>query len=127
MKISHIDHIVLTVKDTEISSHFYERVLGMKIQNFGSEGHKALVFGHYSIKLHPLGNELNPCARYPTPGSADICLITDLDIDDVITHLKLYGIEIEEGPVRRTGAQGELLSVYFRDPDANLIEVANHL
>ena len=126
MKIKHLDHIVLTVRNVETTCHFYQKVLGMQVESFGKQGHKALHFGHHSIKLHQLGQELTPHAKFPTPGAADICLITDSDIDEVITHIKLYGVEIEQGPVRRTGAQGEIISVYFRDPDANLIEVSNY-
>ena len=124
--IDSIDHIVFTVKDVEITCEFYQRVLGMVITTFG-EGRKALSFGRQKINLHQWGKEFEPKAAAPAPGAQDICFITQKPIADVVQHLKICEIEIEDGPVRRTGAAGPILSVYFRDPDSNLIEVSNYL
>jgi len=98
----------------------------MGVETFG-EGRKALTFGNQKINLHRAGHEFEPKADRPTPGSADLCFISDTPIDDVIVHLQAEGVAIEEGPVRRTGATGPILSVYFRDPDHNLTEVSNPL
>lgn len=122
--IDHLDHLVLTVASIEQSCDFYARVLGMGVETFG-EGRKALTFGHQKINLHRAGHEFEPKAKRPTPGSADLCFISETSIDDVIAHLQVEAVAIEEGPVRRTGATGPILSVYFRDPDHNLIEVSN--
>ena len=126
MKISRLDHLVLTVKDLDKTCDFYNTVLGMETQIF-SGNRRALTFGAQKINLHQYGNELEPKTQHPTPGSADLCFITDVPIDDVVKHLKDCRVEIIEGPVEKTGAQGPILSVYFRDPDGNLIEVSNAL
>ena len=123
--ISHIDHLVLTVESVESTVKFYTRVLGMKEITFG-QGRKALSFGNQKFNLHQKGKEFEPRAANPTPGSIDICLVTDTPILSVIAHLKSLAVEVEEGPVQRTGAQGPIMSVYFRDPDRNLIEVSNY-
>ncbi|MDD1828915.1 VOC family protein [Photobacterium sp. ZSDE20] len=125
MEISHLDHLVLTVKDIEITVDFYQRVLGMKPIQFG-EGRLALSFGNQKINLHQLGNEFEPKAKRVQSGSADLCFITNMPIAEVIEHIKANEIEIEEGPVPRTGATGKIVSVYVRDPDGNLIEVSNY-
>lgn len=119
-----IDHLVLTVRDIEATCEFYARVLGMDIVTFGA-GRKALSFGQQKFNLHEAGKEFEPKARKPTPGSIDICLITGTPIAQVIAQLQKTGVEIIEGPVERTGAAGPIISVYFRDPDSNLIEVSN--
>ncbi|NTF40668.1 VOC family protein [Rhizobium rhizogenes] len=124
IRIDHLDHLVLTVASIEQSCDFYGRVLGMGVETFG-EGRKALTFGNQKINLHRAGHEFEPKAKWPTPGSADLCFISETSIDDVIAHLRAEAVAIEEGPVRRTGATGPILSVYFRDPDHNLIEVSN--
>ena len=125
VSISHIDHVVLTVADIDATIGFYERALGMRAVTFGA-GRRALEFGQNKINLHPAGNEFVPHAARPTPGSADLCLIAATPLDSVIAHLTAQGITIEQGPVQRTGAAGPILSVYFRDPDDNLIEVATY-
>lgn len=125
MKVDHLDHLVLTVKDVDASCAFYSKVLGMQIVTFGT-GRKALVFGAQKINLHQSGKEFEPRAANPMPGSADLCFIAAVPLSEVIAHLIASDVEIIEGPVKRTGAQGEIVSVYFRDPDMNLIEVANH-
>ncbi|AYG57850.1 VOC family protein [Rhizobium jaguaris] len=124
IRIDHLDHLVLTVASIEESCAFYARVLGMGVETF-AEGRKALTFGNQKINLHQAGHEFEPKAKRPTPGSTDLCFISETPIDDVIVHLKAEGVAVEVGPVRRTGAAGAILSVYFRDPDDNLIEVSN--
>lgn len=124
--IDRLDHLVLTVRDIAASCDFYARVLGMEVVTFGA-GRKALAFGRHKINLHQAGREFEPKAARPTPGSADLCLIAATPLDEVIAHLQACGVAILEGPVQRTGAQGPILSVYFRDPDLNLIEVSNEL
>jgi len=125
MKIEAIDHIVLTVKDMDASISFYVQVLGMRVTTFGGN-RKALLFGTQKINLHQYGQEPEPKAKLPTPGSADLCFITTTDLAEIIDQLDSSGIDIVEGPVQRTGAVGRINSVYFRDPDGNLIEVSNY-
>jgi catechol 2,3-dioxygenase-like lactoylglutathione lyase family enzyme len=121
--IRSLDHLVLTVADVERTVDFYSRVLGMEPVTFG-EGRRALAFGDQRLNLHQAGREFEPKALEPTPGSADLCLLTDLEPDAVIARLEAAGVAVEEGPVERNGARGALVSVYFRDPDGNLLEVA---
>lgn len=126
MRIERLDHLVLTVRDIAATCAFYQRVLGMEVVTFG-EGRKALAFGQHKFNLHEAGREFEPKADKPTPGAIDLCLIAQGKLDDVIAHLKACGVPILEGPVKRTGARGPILSVYFRDPDLNLIEVSTYL
>jgi catechol 2,3-dioxygenase-like lactoylglutathione lyase family enzyme len=124
--IDRIDHLVLTVDDVEGAIAFYVDVLGMVEVTFGS-GRKALTFGSSKINLHQRGREFEPKAASPTPGSADLCLIADDPLEEVLAELAAHGVAIEEGPVTRTGATGPIRSVYVRDPDRNLIELSNYL
>ncbi len=126
MRIDSLDHLVLTVADVAATCAFYQRVLGMEVVTFGA-GRKALAFGAQKINLHQAGREFEPKAQRPTPGSADLCFLTSLPLPQVQAHLAACGVTVTEGPVQRTGAQGPILSVYFRDPDQNLIEVSNRL
>jgi len=126
MKIDRLDHFVLTVKDITATCAFYTQVLGVQEVTFGA-GRKALQFGNQKINLHESGHEFEPKAQNPTPGSADMCFITSIPIMEVVQHLQNCGVEIIEGPVERTGATGRIISIYFRDPDDNLIEVSNDL
>jgi catechol 2,3-dioxygenase-like lactoylglutathione lyase family enzyme len=126
MKIDSLDHLVLTVKDIATTCEFYGTVLGMDVVTF-ADNRKALLFGSQKINLHEMGKEFEPKANRPTPGSADLCFITRVPLADVIEHLQRYGVKIIEGPVKRTGANGQIESVYFRDPDLNLIEVSNYV
>lgn len=126
MKIASIDHLVLTVRSIDASCDFYTRHLGMELVLFG-EGRKALAFGAQKLNLHEAGREFEPKALRPTPGAIDLCLITETPLAQVIAELETAGVAIVEGPVRRTGATGPLLSVYIRDPDENLIELSNRL
>ncbi len=123
--IDRLDHLVLTVRDVEATCAFYTRVLGMTVVEFG-EGRKALCFGQQKFNLHTAGKEFEPKAERPTPGSADLCLISPTPLAAIIAHLEICGIAVEEGPIARTGAVGPITSVYFRDPDDNLIEVSNY-
>lgn len=122
--IDRLDHLVLTVADIAVTCDFYSRILGMSVETF-AEGRKALKFGRQKINLHQAGHEFDPKASHPTPGSGDLCFIAETPLADVITHLQASGVAIEEGPIERTGATGRLRSVYFRDPDGNLLEVSN--
>lgn len=126
MRITQLDHLVLTVGDIEASIDFYTRVLGMEAVSFAG-GRRALSFGSQKINLHQHGNEFEPRAQDPTPGSADLCFITPTPLAEVVEHLTACGVKIIEGPVKRTGASGPLMSIYIRDPDMNLIELANYL
>ena len=126
MQIDGLDHLVLTVADVGRTHDFYERVLGMEPVVFG-EGRYALAFGSQKINLHEAGREFEPKAAVPTPGSADLCFLTNAPVAEVVEHLQANGVEILEGPVGRTGATRPIKSVYFRDPDGNLIEVASRL
>jgi catechol 2,3-dioxygenase-like lactoylglutathione lyase family enzyme len=125
MDIQRLDHWVLTVRDIAASIDFYVRVLGMREVTFAGS-RKALHFGQSKINLHQAGREFDPKAATPTPGSADLCLISSTPIREVIAHLLACEVAILEGPVPRTGAMGEIASVYFRDPDGNLIEISNY-
>ena len=125
MDIARIDHIVLTVRDIDATCEFYVRVLGMSVTTFGA-GRKALVFAGQKINLHQAGREFEPKARMPTPGSADFCLISAVPLREVIDHLARCKVPIVEGPVPKTGARGPIDSVYFRDPDGNLVEVSTY-
>lgn len=125
MLIDRLDHLVLTVTDIIETCDFYSRVLGMKVVTFGAD-RKALTYGSQKINLHQQGKEFEPKATDPTPGSADLCFITDTPMNEVIMHLQQCNITILEGPVRRTGATGPIMSVYFRDPDGNLLEISNY-
>ncbi|MCF7619710.1 VOC family protein [Bacillus sonorensis] len=124
--IKRLDHFVLTVKNLQETINFYTCVLGMEEETFGS-GRKALRFGNQKINLHEAGNEFDLKAKHPLPGSADLCFISDETIDHIIGHLRKNNVSIEEGPVRRTGALGPIVSVYMRDPDQNLIEISQYL
>nr|WP_275984133.1 VOC family protein [Paenibacillus hamazuiensis] len=121
-----MDHFVLTVKNIEATCAFYTKVLGMEVVTFGA-GRKALQFGQQKINLHEAGREFEPKANVPTPGSADVCFITETPIAEAARHIRENGGTIIEGPVERTGATGKIVSVYLRDPDLNLIEVSNYL
>lgn len=126
MKVESLDHLVLTVRDVDASARFHERVLGMKIVRFG-EGRTALHFGRQKLNLHAAGRELVPHARTPTPGSADLCLLVDTPAEALLEHLAREGVQVIEGPVMRTGARGPVESIYIRDLDENLLELAREV
>ncbi|MDD9875921.1 MAG: VOC family protein [Magnetovibrio sp.] len=123
--IDRLDHMVLTVADIDATCEFYGRVLGMERVTFAG-GRTALSFGRQKINLHPAGNEYDPCAQNPKAGSGDLCLITETPIAEVEAHLAASGVEVILGPTPKTGATGPITSVYFRDPDGNLVEVSNY-
>lgn len=125
MLLQSLDHLVLTVRDIEKTCAFYGGILGMEVVTFAG-GRTALVFGSQKINLHEHGHEFEPKAFQPTPGSADLCFITATPLAEVVPQLSARGVEILDGPVRRTGAQGSIESIYVRDPDMNLIEISNY-
>ena len=128
--IKSIDHIVLTITDPNATRRFYESGLGMTWTTFETatgETREALGFGSQKINIHHAGREFEPKATHPTPGSADLCLLTDTPVAEVATHMATLGFPVLEGPTPKTGAVGPLTSVYFRDPDGNLIEVSNQV
>jgi catechol 2,3-dioxygenase-like lactoylglutathione lyase family enzyme len=126
LQIDRIDHLVLTVRDVDETVDFYRRVLGMKPVTF-EDGRRALCFGRQKINLHQAGHEFEPKAAIPTPGSADLCLVTTGPIEEVLAQLAAADVAIEEGPVAQTGALGPMTSIYFQDLDGNLVEVASYL
>ncbi len=125
MNISNLDHLVLTVKNINITVEFYESVLGMIAETFG-DGRISLKFGNQKINLHEQGKEFEPKASKPVPGSEDLCFITDIELKQAMEYVESKGVQIIEGPVARTGATGSIISFYIRDPDRNLIEIANN-
>jgi catechol 2,3-dioxygenase-like lactoylglutathione lyase family enzyme len=129
MKISHIDHFVLTVADIDATLRFYTEVLGMSVQRFGTpeKPRVALCFGNQKINLHAADAIPDPNVLKPTSGSADFCLITAESIEAWISHFAKHGVAIIEGPVMRTGATGKIRSIYVRDPDLNLVEIAEYV
>lgn len=122
--VERLDHLVLTVQDIDATCAFYRRALGMEVVTFG-EGRLALRFGRQKINLHPVTNAHALVAAQPTPGSADLCFLSDAPLDVWIEHLAACDITLLAGPVKRTGAEGPIESIYLRDPDGNLIEVSN--
>lgn len=126
VRIERLDHLVLTVASIDASCDFYARVLGMDVLQFG-EGRTALSFGQQKINLHEVGKEFVPRAAHATAGSGDLCLVSAIPLDDVVRHLDDCEVTIIEGPVAKTGATGPIRSVYFRDPDGNLIEVSEYV
>lgn len=124
--IDRLDHLVLTVNNIDATIRFYTNALGMRLEVFGAN-RRALVFGQQKINLHSSEEPLRPHAKLPTPGSADLCFITQIRLSEVLDHLNQLSIQIEEGPVSRTGALGPITSIYIRDPDFNLIEISNYI
>ena len=124
MKIDGIDHIAVTVADMARSCDFYARVLGGEIVTFGA-GRKAVLLGAQKLNLHDSETGADLVAAAPTVGAIDICFLTGTPLDEVIRHLEACAVPVELGPVGRAGAQGPILSVYIRDPDGNLVEIAN--
>jgi catechol 2,3-dioxygenase-like lactoylglutathione lyase family enzyme len=125
MHIERLDHLVLTVADIARSCEFYRQVLGMEVTTFG-EGRTALKFGQQKINLHPADKIPGLVTDRPTPGSGDLCFITDVPLAEVTAHLAKCGVPIVAGPGPRAGAIGTIQSVYIRDPDQNLIEISNY-
>jgi catechol 2,3-dioxygenase-like lactoylglutathione lyase family enzyme len=132
LTVRRIDHLVLTCRNVKATIRFYTEVLGMKEVTFGN-GRKALSFGRQKLNLHPVGQAANgksgsvaAIAAAPTPGAIDLCLVVSEPLEAVVAHLAACGVPIDEGPVMRTGALGPIESVYIRDPDGNLIELARY-
>ncbi len=125
MKISRIDHIALVVSDIEETKKFYVKMLGMEARRF-SKGRKALVFGNQKIHLYKKGEEEEVKPRKSTTGSLNICFITEEPMIDVMAHLLACNAKIIDGPIKRNGALGKMMSVYIKDPDGNLIEISNY-
>ena len=126
MQVLRIDHLVLTVADIERSVEFYRRVLGMRRIEFAG-GRVALQFGAHKINLHQSGAEFEPKAQQVMPGSADLCFVVDTPIVEAIALIRDQGVDIIDGPVERSGANGAIVSAYLRDPDGNLLEVSNYI
>ena len=124
MRITGLDHLVITVRDVDATCAFYREVLGMQVQTFGN-GRLALKFGRQKINIHEAGHEIDPKADRTTPGSADLCLLVEDSLDDVVAALDEHRVDYL-GPVSRTGAHGAIISVYVRDSDRNLIELSRY-
>lgn len=124
--IVRFDHLVLTVRSLETTCAFYQRALGFRRVD-SPNGPTSLAFGEQKINLHEVGHTFEPKAQTPMPGTGDFCLVTDRPLSEVRSHLEACGITLELGPVARTGAQGAMISVYFRDPDGNLVEIGEYV
>ena len=129
--ISHLDHLVLTTANAAACIDFYTRVMGMSLETFTSGKppveRQAFRFGNQKINLHLKGKEFEPKALVPTPGALDLCFVASLPLREVIEHIQACDWPLVEGPVRRTGATGPILSIYLRDPDGNLIEISENI
>ena len=125
MKADRVDHIVLTVRNVDATVEFYRRALGAELIENGG-GRVALRFGDQKMNLHEAGTEYGPHAARPTPGSADICLVSASSVEEIHQHLEAHGVGIELGPVERSGALGPMKSFYVRDPDGNLVEISTY-
>lgn len=128
--ITSLDHLVLTVSDMAISVAFYRDILGMQALEFeAADGsrRRALAFGAQKINLHPAQTPFTPHAAQPRAGSADLCFLSSTPLDAWLVYLKASGQTVLEGPVQRSGALGPIVSLYIRDPDGNLLEIANRL
>lgn len=128
--VKSLDHLVLTVRSIAQTVSFYQSVLGMTAQVFhpaDGSARTALSFGDQKINLHQLGREFEPKAQHPVPGSADLCFLTDAPLQEWVMHLHQHDVEVVQGPIPRTGATGPIMSIYIRDPDQNLIEIAQLL
>ena len=123
--IGSIDHFVITVADQEATLNFYENALGFT-RELAPGRPAALKFGSQKINVHQIDRAFEPKAKRPTPGSADFCFVADRPLEEIIRRVEQSGATIEVGPVRRSGARGEMTSIYFRDPDGNLVEVGDY-
>ncbi|WP_206437524.1 MULTISPECIES: VOC family protein [unclassified Mesorhizobium] len=123
--IAGIDHFVLTVRSVDDTCAFYQRVLGFRRLDTPNLP-TALLFGTQKINVHEVGRTFEPKAKAPTPGSADFCLVAARPLAEICASLEANGVAVEVGPVERIGARGPMMSVYFRDPDGNLVEVSDY-
>jgi catechol 2,3-dioxygenase-like lactoylglutathione lyase family enzyme len=126
MHVTGIDHLVLYATDVERTCEFYAETLGVATVETFAGGRVALSFGTTKLNLHPAGDEYDPHAADPVPGSADFCLVVNEPIPRVVDRIEDAGVAVVEGPSTRTGARGEMESVYVRDPDGNLVEFAHY-
>ena len=127
--VDRLDHLVLNCSDVELTASWYQRVLGMEREEFGPDRRTALKFGGQKLNLRPAGHDERAwiTGKVATPGAADLCFVSAVRPGDVEEHLRDCGITIEAGPVAKVGALGPIQSVYCRDPDGNLIEIASYL
>ncbi len=125
--VDRIDHVVMTCNDLNVTAAWYQRVLGMEREEYGGKNRTALRFGAQKINLHEIGNEVLPHAQVAQPGTLDLCFVIAVRPEDAIAQLHACGVPIERGPVSRIGALGDITSVYCRDPDGNLIELASYM
>ncbi|HUW79549.1 MAG TPA: VOC family protein [Acidocella sp.] len=125
--VDRIDHIVLTCRDLNATAAWYQRVLGMEREEYGGSNRTALRFGAQKINLHEVGHEVVPHAEIAQPGTLDLCFVIAVRPEDAVAQLHACGVSIERGPVSRIGALGDIMSVYCRDPDGNLIELASYM
>lgn len=125
--VDRIDHVVMTCHDITETASWYQRVLGMEREEYGGKNRTALRFGAQKINLHEVGHEVLPHASLAKPGTLDLCFVIAVRTEDAIGHLHQCGVSIERGPVSRIGALGDIMSVYCRDPDGNLIELASYM
>ena len=124
MKVTSIDHFVITTHNIDKSIAFYQDLLGMK--HVEKDGRHAFIFGHQKINIHAKKGEFQPAALHPEYGSQDFCLIVEEDVESIKKEIEKKGYPIVEGVVKRHGAQGDINSLYLRDPDGNLVELANY-
>jgi catechol 2,3-dioxygenase-like lactoylglutathione lyase family enzyme len=124
--VQRLDHVVVNCEDCARSAAWYERVLGMTIERFGSDGRIALHFGSQKLNLRPTGAAGWEAAKDDAPGTADLCFVVETPVEETLDHLARCGVAVTTGPVERTGAAGTMRSVYCRDPDGNLIELARY-
>ncbi len=125
--VDRLDHLVITCHEVEITAAWYQRVLGMEREDFGPERRCALKFGGQKINVRPADDVKWVSGREAVPGSQDLCFVTAVGPQDVVAHLHSCGVAIEAGPTKKDGALGEISSVYCRDPDGNLVEIASYL
>ena len=124
--LDRIDHVVLNCRDVEGTAAWYERVLGMIREEFGPDRRLALLFGRQKLNLRPTGAADWETGRVDAPGSLDLCFVTGTPLAEAAEHLQACGVAITAGPVAKTGALGPMTSIYCRDPDGNLIEIASY-
>ena len=125
--IDRVDHVVMTCTNLAVTAGWYQRVLGMEREEYGGKKRTALKFGAQKINLHEGGHEFLPHATLARPGTLDICFVIAMRPEDAVAQLQECGVVVEKGPIARIGALGDMMSVYCRDPDGNLIELASYM
>jgi catechol 2,3-dioxygenase-like lactoylglutathione lyase family enzyme len=122
-----LDHCVIAVSDWERSNRFYADVLAAEVLEL-EKGRFAYRVGHQQLNVHGPGSTPYPRAADPVkPGNSDLCFLWPGPIEEAVAHLASHGVDIEDGPVERQGAQGRGRSVYFRDPDGSLLEFISYV